>query len=214
MKQARSKQAQASSQAANQSSPTNPMQPIQFTLHSLSVDHPSERLSPVFLLAWPPRLSFDHPPWPHHPRSVALATLRSSHSSRSLTTTMLATLATSTMVRRPPTLTVIPSRVRPRVAHALSHITPRSTMLRAADISLRMTPEAICELPRPLRDLRSLTSVSISSPVYEYPLNGQWIMMDCDDGYILWTGIWKALGNHKGWSSPARPQPPSVLKRI
>ncbi|KAG1774521.1 hypothetical protein EV702DRAFT_1124583 [Suillus placidus] len=29
-------------------------------------------------------------------------------------------------------------------------------------------------------------------PVYEYPLNGQWIMMDIDDGYILWTGIWKA----------------------
>lgn len=22
--------------------------------------------------------------------------------------------------------------------------------------------------------------------------------MDMDDGYILWTGIWKALGNHKG----------------
>ena len=28
-------------------------------------------------------------------------------------------------------------------------------------------------------------------PVYEYPLLGQWIMMDMDDGYILWTGIWK-----------------------
>lgn len=57
------------------------------------------------------------------------------------------------------------------------------------------------------------------SPVYEYPLNGQWIMMDIDDGYILWTGIWKgaspfvcpawrravltavaALGNSKGVS--------------
>ncbi|KAH7318860.1 transcription regulator HTH, apses-type DNA-binding domain-containing protein [Rhizoctonia solani] len=24
-------------------------------------------------------------------------------------------------------------------------------------------------------------------PVYEYPLNGQWIMMDTDDGYVLWT---------------------------
>jgi hypothetical protein len=31
----------------------------------------------------------------------------------------------------------------------------------------------------------------LDSPVYEYPLNGQWIMMDIDDGYILWTGIWK-----------------------
>jgi hypothetical protein len=30
-------------------------------------------------------------------------------------------------------------------------------------------------------------------PVYEYPLNGQWIMMDADDGYILWTGIWKGV---------------------
>ena len=31
------------------------------------------------------------------------------------------------------------------------------------------------------------------SPVYEYPLRGQWIMMDTDDGYILWTGIWKGV---------------------
>lgn len=31
------------------------------------------------------------------------------------------------------------------------------------------------------------------SPVYEYPLNGQWIMLDMDDGYVLWTGIWKGL---------------------
>ncbi|KAJ7444101.1 transcription regulator HTH, apses-type DNA-binding domain-containing protein, partial [Mycena galericulata] len=28
-------------------------------------------------------------------------------------------------------------------------------------------------------------------------LNNQWIMMDIDDGYILWTGIWKVLGNSK-----------------
>lgn len=28
-----------------------------------------------------------------------------------------------------------------------------------------------------------------ASPVYEYPLNGQWIMMDTDDGYVLWTGM-------------------------
>ncbi|QRW17947.1 transport protein [Rhizoctonia solani] len=28
-------------------------------------------------------------------------------------------------------------------------------------------------------------------------LIGQWIMMDVDDGYVLWTGIWKALGNTK-----------------
>lgn len=26
---------------------------------------------------------------------------------------------------------------------------------------------------------------------YEYPLNNQWVMMDVDDGYVLWTGIWK-----------------------
>lgn len=28
-------------------------------------------------------------------------------------------------------------------------------------------------------------------PVYEYPLNGQWLMVDSDNGYVLWTGIWK-----------------------
>jgi hypothetical protein len=43
-----------------------------------------------------------------------------------------------------------------------------------------------------------MQALTLASPVYEYPLNGQWIMMDMDDGYILWTGIWKALGNHKG----------------
>ncbi|KAF9235524.1 hypothetical protein BU15DRAFT_51320, partial [Melanogaster broomeanus] len=30
-----------------------------------------------------------------------------------------------------------------------------------------------------------------NSPVYEYPLNSQWIMIHVDDGYILWTSIWK-----------------------
>jgi len=39
--------------------------------------------------------------------------------------------------------------------------------------------------------LPNATLTSLRSPVYEYPLNGQWIMMDIDDGYILWTGIWK-----------------------
>ncbi|GJJ08637.1 hypothetical protein Clacol_002856 [Clathrus columnatus] len=34
-------------------------------------------------------------------------------------------------------------------------------------------------------------------PVYEYPLNGHWLMVDSDNGYVLWTGIWKALGNSK-----------------
>ncbi|KIY65563.1 hypothetical protein CYLTODRAFT_424236 [Cylindrobasidium torrendii FP15055 ss-10] len=34
-------------------------------------------------------------------------------------------------------------------------------------------------------------------PVYEYPLNNQWIMLDVDDGFVLWTGIWKALGHNK-----------------
>ncbi|QRV89273.1 DNA-binding domain of Mlu1-box-binding protein MBP1 [Ceratobasidium sp. AG-Ba] len=34
-------------------------------------------------------------------------------------------------------------------------------------------------------------------PVYEYPLNGQWIMMDTDDGYVLWTAPLQALGNSK-----------------
>jgi uncharacterized protein involved in tellurium resistance len=35
-------------------------------------------------------------------------------------------------------------------------------------------------------------------------------MMDMDDGYILWTGIWKALGNHKGEYRSA----PFIVKKI
>ncbi|KAF8315810.1 DNA-binding domain of Mlu1-box binding protein MBP1, partial [Clavulina sp. PMI_390] len=34
-------------------------------------------------------------------------------------------------------------------------------------------------------------------PVYEYPIGDQWIMLDAEDGYVLWTAIWKALGNQK-----------------
>ena len=42
----------------------------------------------------------------------------------------------------------------------------------------------------------------ICRPVYEYPLNGQWIMLDMDDGYVLWTGIWK--GEHPPPDAPIR----------
>lgn len=37
----------------------------------------------------------------------------------------------------------------------------------------------------------SLLTFHWPRPVYEYPLNGQWIMMDIDDDYILSTRIWK-----------------------
>ncbi|KAJ7107066.1 transcription regulator HTH, apses-type DNA-binding domain-containing protein, partial [Mycena epipterygia] len=54
-------------------------------------------------------------------------------------------------------------------------------------------------------------------PVYEYPLNSQWIMMDIDDGYVLWTGIWKGA-----FSSPSdivkmidsQPELAHVIRRV
>ncbi|KAK7017337.1 transcriptional repressor XBP1 [Favolaschia claudopus] len=54
-------------------------------------------------------------------------------------------------------------------------------------------------------------------PVYEYPLNNQWIMMDIDDGYILWTGIWKALGNSKAdivKMVDSQPELAQVIRRV
>ncbi|KAJ7053585.1 transcription regulator HTH, apses-type DNA-binding domain-containing protein [Mycena amicta] len=54
-------------------------------------------------------------------------------------------------------------------------------------------------------------------PVYEYPLNNQWIMMDIDDGYVLWTGIWKALGNSKAdivKMVDSQPELARVIRRI
>lgn len=50
-------------------------------------------------------------------------------------------------------------------------------------------PEVTCELPP--QGTKTTESLSPFRPVYEYPLNGQWIMLDMDDGYVLWTGIWK-----------------------
>ncbi|KAF7327097.1 HTH APSES-type domain-containing protein [Mycena kentingensis (nom. inval.)] len=54
-------------------------------------------------------------------------------------------------------------------------------------------------------------------PVYEYPLNNQWIMMDIDDGYVLWTGIWKALGNSKAdivKMVDSQPELARVIRRV
>ncbi|KAL7413250.1 transcription regulator HTH, apses-type DNA-binding domain-containing protein, partial [Mrakia frigida] len=34
-------------------------------------------------------------------------------------------------------------------------------------------------------------------PVFEFPLGSQTIMIDSDSGYVLWTAIWKSLGNSK-----------------
>ncbi|KIO25060.1 hypothetical protein M407DRAFT_76212 [Tulasnella calospora MUT 4182] len=54
-------------------------------------------------------------------------------------------------------------------------------------------------------------------PVYEYPLNNQWIMMDVDDGFVLWTGIWKALGNSKAdivKMVEAQPELASQIRRV
>ncbi|KAH8829947.1 transcription regulator HTH, apses-type DNA-binding domain-containing protein [Flagelloscypha sp. PMI_526] len=64
---------------------------------------------------------------------------------------------------------------------------------------------------------RYITSNDPRGPVYEYPLNGQWIMMDIDDGYILWTGIWKALGNSKAdivKMVDSHPNLSSVIRRV
>ncbi|TRM57049.1 transcription regulator HTH, apses-type DNA-binding domain-containing protein, partial [Schizophyllum amplum] len=57
-------------------------------------------------------------------------------------------------------------------------------------------------------------------PVFEYPLNGQWIMMDIDDGYVLWTGIWKGLSLFPCPSSDivkmvdSHPELASVIRRV
>ena len=61
-------------------------------------------------------------------------------------------------------------------------------MLPKGGTSPATTPEATCEYRT---DGWRADAHAPLSPVYEYPLNGQWIMLDMDDGYVLWTGIWK-----------------------
>lgn len=57
------------------------------------------------------------------------------------------------------------------------------------DISQATTLVVTCQCDVIL--FNTFTDVLLCRPVYEYPLHGQWIMMDMDDGYVLWTGIWK-----------------------
>ena len=69
------------------------------------------------------------------------------------------------------------------------------TMSPKAGISQATIPGGTCEfldydLPHKCYKCPEIAD-DRTRPVYEYPLNGQWIMMDADDGYILWTGIWK-----------------------
>ncbi|KAF9507149.1 hypothetical protein BS47DRAFT_1304389, partial [Hydnum rufescens UP504] len=64
---------------------------------------------------------------------------------------------------------------------------------------------------------RYITSNDPRGYIYEYPLNNQWVMMDVDDGYVLWTGIWKALGNAKAdivKMIESQPELESQLRRV
>lgn len=79
---------------------------------------------------------------------------------------------------------------------ASGHTLPHNIMSPKAATSRATTLEGTCAsivLPSAARTppADALLVSRRFSPVYEYPLNGQWIMMDIDDGYILWTGIWK-----------------------
>ncbi|KAI5477471.1 hypothetical protein MNV49_006317 [Pseudohyphozyma bogoriensis] len=49
----------------------------------------------------------------------------------------------------------------------------------------------------PLSQPLPTASVPTSIPVFEYPLNGQTIMIDTETGMVHFTGIWKALGHTK-----------------
>jgi hypothetical protein len=63
------------------------------------------------------------------------------------------------------------------------YMTPNHRVTKARYVT-SSDPRGYVYVPPAFHNLRS----SPASPVYEYPLNGQWIMMDTDDGYVLWTG--------------------------
>ena len=96
------------------------------------------------------------------------------------------------------TLTVIPRLSNPRqlvlgLGQDSGHTPAPLIMLRKGAISPVTTPEATCRRTIAAHGYQRSLNPN-HRPVYEYPLNGQWIMMDIDDGYILWTGIWKGEG--------------------
>lgn len=86
---------------------------------------------------------------------------------------------------RKPQLLLNPSRA---VVLVSDHTLLQISMSPRVVTSPVTIPEAICKY---VEFIMSNILKSSSSPVYEYPLNGQWIMLDMDDGYVLWTGIWK-----------------------
>ena len=94
----------------------------------------------------------------------------------------------------------------PLLVPASARMPARTTRSPRAATSPATIPGDTCQHPP-----RSSSSCSPPrSPVYEYPLNGQWIMMDIDDGYILWTGIWKGASlprpRHARSSPPPSPR--------
>ncbi|CAG8593675.1 5872_t:CDS:2 [Acaulospora colombiana] len=70
-----------------------------------------------------------------------------------------------------------------------------ATLLR----SPRECPEKILEQLLTFDPPLSLThrTPTMSPPVYEFTINEQPIMWDRENGYVHFTGIWKALGNNK-----------------
>ena len=82
---------------------------------------------------------------------------------------------------------------RPTQANVSGPIRLQTTMSPKGGTLLAMAPEATCK-SRARHPVPEHVHFIRGRPVYEYPLNGQWIMLDMDDGYVLWTGIWK--GKH------------------
>ncbi|KAH9902401.1 DNA-binding domain of Mlu1-box binding protein MBP1 [Cubamyces lactineus] len=97
------------------------------------------------------------------------------------------------LVRTPPSCSLsAPLRPRPCSRWLAADPLPSPTTEPATPNGTRFRPYASPD--HHVTKARYITSNDPRGyiPVYEYPLNGQWIMLDMDDGYVLWTGIWKA----------------------
>lgn len=61
------------------------------------------------------------------------------------------------------------------------------------------TQQPLLPTPDQVATKRYATSVDERNflTVYEYMVNGQWVIWDYHTGYVHLTGLWKAIGNSK-----------------
>ncbi|KAK7207580.1 hypothetical protein BZA70DRAFT_271676 [Myxozyma melibiosi] len=123
--------------------------------------------------------------------------------------------STTSVHSSPTSTTTTPARIKPRRPSASSLAASAAALQAERDVGLHavnfaatpfdpatmLPPEHAAQISTPFTLARGRYATSVDErhflTVYEYQINGCWIMWDYYSGYVHLTGLWKAIGNSK-----------------